>query len=212
MITDKTCVKNLKDNVWCFFFTITAYIAFTILPYLLMRFFSIGFDDSIAVMLVGQISLAFFSYKKFSKILSGFNFNFLASKENLTLYISLFVLSLFQSSSVYIFSENNRYENSHVTIPLVIVTLLLVPIYEEIFFRGVVYGLMKLKFRNEKMICYLITAILFCLIHFNSYEINQQLNIFISGLMLCHIRERTNGLFYPVLLHSAINFLSLVIH
>lgn len=211
-MADQICVKNLKDNLWCFLFTITAYIAFTISPYLLMRFFSVGFDDSIVVMLVGQISLAFFSYKKFSKILFGFNFKFLASKENLTLYIILFVLSLFQSSSVYIFSENNQYENSHVTIPLVMVTLLLVPIYEEIFFRGVVYGLMKLKFRNEKMICYLITAILFCLIHFNSYEINQQLNIFISGLMLCHIRERTNGLFYPVLLHSAINFLSLVIH
>lgn len=211
-MTDQICVKNLKYNLWCFLFTITAYISFTISPYLLMRFFSVGFDDSIVVMLVGQISLAFFSYKKFSKILSGFNFKFLASKENLTLYMSLFALSLFQSSSVYIFSENNQFENSHVTIPLVIVTLLLVPIYEEIFFRGVVYGLMKLKFRNEKIICYLITAIVFCLIHFNSYEINQQLNIFISGLMLCHIRERTNGLFYPVLLHSSINFLSLVIH
>ncbi|MBU9843602.1 CPBP family intramembrane metalloprotease [Rahnella sp. FRB 231] len=209
-MTDQICVKNIKDNLWSFLFTIAAYISFTILPYLLMRFFSVGFDDSIVVMLVGQISLAFFSYKKFSKIFSGFNFKFLASKENLTLYISLFALSLFQSSSAYIFSANNQYENSHITIPLVVVLLFIAPLYEEVFFRGLVYGLIKLKFKNETIICYFITTFLFCLIHFNSYEMHQQLNIFISGLMLCLIRERTGGLFYPVLLHSAMNFLSLV--
>lgn len=211
-MTDQMCVKYLNGNRWNVLIIILSYIGFTISPYLLTSFFSVGFDDSIIVMLICQSCLAFYSYKKFSKILYGFNFDFFLSRKNLNLFFILFALSFLQSLSIYIFSDSIQYERSHVTIPLVIVLLLIVPFYEEIFFRGVIYSLIKLKFRNGKIICYLITTILFCLIHFNSYEIHQQLNIFISGLMLFYIRERTGGLFYPVLLHSAMNFLSLVIY
>ncbi|MFF6013479.1 type II CAAX prenyl endopeptidase Rce1 family protein [Rahnella sp. R3(2024)] len=161
-------------------------------------------------MLICQLSLGVYIYNKFSKKIKGINFNFSASKGKVTLFLILLLFCFAISALIYIHSEQSGYESTPITIPLFIVLVFISPLYEEVFFRGFVLGLIKLKFNDKGLICCFITTLLFCLFHFNSYEIYQQLNIFISGLMLFYIRDKTDGLLYPVILHASMNFFSLI--
>lgn len=201
---------NFKKNKSKILVIITLYLLFTISPYILTSFFQIGFDDSIILMLICQLSLAAYVYNRFSKKLNGINFNFVKSKTNITLFLILLFFSFALSGLFYIHSEQSGYDTPPITIPLFIVLVFIVPLYEEVFFRGFILGLINLKFNDDWIVTCFITTFIFCFFHFNSYEIYQQLNIFISGLLLFYIRKRTNGLLYPVVLHSFMNFFSLI--
>ncbi len=208
MIGDASEIPKIKKKSLVIIFS---YLLFTISPYILTSYFQVGFDDAIVFMLICQLSLSTYIYKNFSKKINGINFSFSASQSNIITLLILLLFCFVASELIHIHSQRAGYDSTPVTIPLFIVLVFIAPLYEEIFFRGFILGVISLKSNNNRLVSCLVTTFIFCAFHFNSYEIYQQLNIFISGLLLCYISIRTGGLLYPVILHSCMNFLSLTL-
>lgn len=79
-------------------------------------------------------------------------------------------------------------------------TVCLVPIAEELLFRGVVLGQLKLRYSTKA--CVLIQALLFALFHMNPI---QSLYTFVPGLVLGIVYCQTNNLLVPIICHMIFN-------
>ena len=94
-------------------------------------------------------------------------------------------------------------------------TVLLVPITEEILFRGLVFGLLH---RRSKIAAYVISALIFCAIHVVSYigyyEPLHLLLCFVqylpAGLVLAWAYESSGSIFAPTLIHMAVNAIGIL--
>ncbi|MDD5644184.1 MAG: type II CAAX endopeptidase family protein [bacterium] len=78
------------------------------------------------------------------------------------------------------------------------------PIIEEIFFRGILYRGCKRVFGAAGGA--LLSAFLFSAIHMNLLSF---LPIFGLGIMFCHVYEKTNSIYSPIILHAVHNALGL---
>lgn len=86
-------------------------------------------------------------------------------------------------------------------IEVVIIGMALTPaIFEELAFRGIIYG--TLKSTNTFVKSALISGLFFGIMHFNG---QQFLYAFFSGVLFCYIVKRTNSIFSTVLMHFTIN-------
>ena len=90
-----------------------------------------------------------------------------------------------------------------------IMTLTIVPIYEELIFRGVIYDDTK-KLFNAK-IAALVSAVLFGLIHLHGSYIQITVTM-VGGLLSAYCYEKTKSLYACILLHSIHNLMSNVIY
>lgn len=81
--------------------------------------------------------------------------------------------------------------------------LILVPLAEEVFFRGTLYGGLRQKCGQGVSI--IITSFFFALAHFQGWLF---LIMFIFGVIQCFIYEFTRELIYPVLFHFINNLIS----
>jgi membrane protease YdiL (CAAX protease family) len=77
-------------------------------------------------------------------------------------------------------------------------------IFEEFFFRGLIFDKLKLIYSPNKSI--IISSILFCLIHLIYGSFVLILFIFPISIFLGYIRNRYNNLFYPIVAHFIYNF------
>lgn len=77
------------------------------------------------------------------------------------------------------------------------------PIAEEILFRGYLYGVLR-DSRLGPMLAAAVSAALWAGLHF-SYTIYGIAAIFLIGLYLAWLRDRTGGLLAPILAHSIYN-------
>lgn len=97
-------------------------------------------------------------------------------------------------------------------ISIVLSLLLLVPIYEEIFFRHFI--LATLPFKINKWLTVLvisITSLLFCIVHKQYIYLTTYLWLFFVSIVYCLVRINSNGLLLPILLHSYTIFLVLLL-
>jgi len=93
---------------------------------------------------------------------------------------------------------------------LVVVTLIvgvIGPIGEEVFFRGFAYRVFKERFGLAAGL--VLSALLFAVIHGNPVGL---LPIFVIGLALAWLYERTGNLAAPIGLHCANNLITLLMH
>ena len=90
-----------------------------------------------------------------------------------------------------------------------IMTLTIVPIYEELIFRRVIYDDTK-KLFNAK-IAALVSAVLFGLIHLHGSYIQITVTM-VGGLLSAYCYEKTQSLYACILLHSIHNFMADVIY
>ena len=90
-----------------------------------------------------------------------------------------------------------------------IMTLTIVPIYEELIFRRVIYDDTK-KLFNAK-IAALVSAVLFGLIHLHGSYIQITVTM-VGGLLSAYCYEKTKSLYACILLHSLNNFMAGVIY
>ncbi|UTY29371.1 CPBP family intramembrane glutamic endopeptidase [Treponema putidum] len=90
-----------------------------------------------------------------------------------------------------------------------IMTLTIVPIYEELIFRRVIYDDTK-KLFNVK-IAALVSAVLFGLIHLHGSYIQITVTM-VGGLLSAYCYEKTKSLYACILLHSIHNLMSNVIY
>lgn len=91
-------------------------------------------------------------------------------------------------------------ENKSLLVLLTILSFTIVPVVEEFFFRGLIYGSLR-KYLSVNMSAF-ICAICFGLVH-NS--IRNFLPIMFLGFVLCIIREKTNSLYAPIAVHGLYN-------
>ena len=100
-----------------------------------------------------------------------------------------------------IFALINQY---NIFVSLFIVSIL-VPIVEEMLFRGFFYDSIKLL--SNHIVAIIITSILFGLVHFN---IEQGIYGFVAGLFLGYIKYKYDRLSYTIFMHLLMNFSSVV--
>lgn len=78
-------------------------------------------------------------------------------------------------------------------------------IFEEFFFRGLIFEKLKLIYSAKKSI--IISSILFCLMHLVYGSFMLILFIFPLSIFLGYLRNRYNNLFYPIVAHFIYNFI-----
>ena len=90
---------------------------------------------------------------------------------------------------------------------LVLIVGLVGPVAEEVFFRGFAYRAFKERFGVRVGV--VLSALLFALIHGNPIAL---LPIFVAGVLLAWLYERTGSLAAPILLHCGNNLLSVLLY
>lgn len=90
---------------------------------------------------------------------------------------------------------------------VILASVILAPIGEEVLFRGITLRLAKNAGMNFFM-ANMIQAICFGIAHLN---VVQGIYAFVMGLILGYIYEKYNSLYVPILLHALINFFGTVV-
>ena len=121
-------------------------------------------------------------FKYFNDILTG--------KKNITVYDILVLEKL----------QRPRFE------PFMLIgTVIIGPIFEEIFYRGLLYN--KLKEISNVFIAVFISSILFALLHIPGYGFNiKMFSLVLDGILLTYCYEKTDNIYVPILVHSINNF------
>ena len=127
-------------------------------------------------------SFLFNFFKYFNDILTG--------KKNITVYDILVLEKL----------QKPRFE------PFMLIgTVIIGPIFEEIFYRGLLYN--KLKQISNAFIAVFISSILFAFLHIPGYGFNiKMFSLVLDGILLTYCYEKTNNIYVPILVHSINNF------
>jgi membrane protease YdiL (CAAX protease family) len=94
--------------------------------------------------------------------------------------------------------------NSIETIFFFISAIILTPISEELFFRGLCFKIIRGHFTFTNS--YLISFLLFFLFHLDPRML---LFIFIANFFFCYLYEKKQNLLYPILSHSFVNLIGL---
>jgi len=94
--------------------------------------------------------------------------------------------------------------NTNNTILLYVTAVAIVPIFEEIFFRGLLLGSLRKKYSDRLAI--LLSAFIFAAFHFNKLYINT----FISGIIFALIVIRFGSLYYSIIAHGIWNLFAQV--
>ena len=89
---------------------------------------------------------------------------------------------------------------------VIIAIVILAPIAEEIFFRGVVFN--ALLREGGRRWAYLASSVLFAVIHLSLVAL---VPIFLLGLALAWVYERTNNLLAPIAMHATVNAISVAL-
>ena len=97
-------------------------------------------------------------------------------------------------------------------LPSLLLIGVLLPVFEELFFRGVIINLLKKHFGSVS--CIFLSAIFFGLAHLNPFEINliQPIYAFALGILLAVLRQRFGSVFAPALAHVAFNSVSIFLY
>ncbi len=98
-------------------------------------------------------------------------------------------------------------------LPMMISTLVVSPVMEELVFRGYVYNVMRTSFRTAmsrytfaaELIAMLLSAALFTIVHAFGASPFGLLTIFIGSLIMTELYRRTGSLAAPVLMHFVLN-------
>ena len=121
-------------------------------------------------------------FKYFNDVLTG--------KKNITVYDILVLEKL----------QRPRFE------PFMLIgTVIIGPIFEEIFYRGLLYN--KLKEISNVFIAVFISSILFAFLHIPGYGFNiKMFSLVLDGILLTYCYEKTDNIYVPILVHSINNF------
>ncbi len=84
-------------------------------------------------------------------------------------------------------------------------SVLLVPVYEEIVFRGCLFNSFKLWFHDNIYIPAIVTSVIISALHLQYTYFRTFLMLFLVSLVLISAKIKSNGLLMPILLHIAMN-------
>ena len=168
----------------------------------LLQFTSFKFSSIIKIFLIDITAIALLQWGGFR----GFNnfqnmvqksfvyfFNRFTGKESFTLY------TIFRTDFIY----------DSLLIQRFITTITIIPIYEELIFRGLIYNDTKKLFNTK--IAVLVSSLLFGLAHFRG-GYSQIAIAMVIGLLSVYCYEKTKNLYAPILFHSLHNFMSVIVY
>lgn len=186
------------------------YVIITTLPLLTLKLYSP--DISFLIMVGAEILIAVLAYFFCFRKLSGFSLQIYASRKILYLLsFYIFIVVFLQFIAFFIIQNNYPSPPAHFSVLLVILLVIVAPVYEEFFFRGCLFGGLSLLLKNN-IIAGVVTSIIFCAMHTQYSEFYDFLVLFISSLFMVHMRLRTNGLLYPIILHGTMNLAFVIIN
>ncbi|HFM1283074.1 TPA: lysostaphin resistance A-like protein, partial [Escherichia coli] len=84
-------------------------------------------------------------------------------------------------------------------------SVLLVPVYEEIVFRGCLFNSFKFLFHDNIYIPAIVTSVIISALHIQYTYFRTFLMLFLVSLVLISAQIKSNGLLMPILLHMAMN-------
>lgn len=102
-----------------------------------------------------------------------------------------------------------QYSSSMIFYGWVIVIVLLTPLQEELYFRGLLYRILRKQ--NDSVISNLISALIFAAFHVWSIDLTGLFFIFFSGMVTAFLLERTNSLTASFVYHAIGNLVSVVV-
>ena len=97
-----------------------------------------------------------------------------------------------------------KLKNKFFICALVLEIIVLAPLVEEVFFRGIIYRILRNRFSFA--LAALFTSLLFALIHRVPSNI---LPLFVISFSLCYTYEKTKNILSPIIFHSIHNTLSI---
>ena len=106
------------------------------------------------------------------------------------------------------YSNPTQYSSGVIFYGLAAVNGLLVPFQEELYFRGMLYRI--LRKRNDSVISTLISALIFAACHVLGTDLTDLFFIFFSGIVTAFLLERTNSLTASFVYHAIGNLVSIV--
>lgn len=122
----------------------------------------------------------------------------------------LFFMGLFSSLFPSIFESYSIVGNAmlatHNSALALIIVIVLIPIFEEIFFRGVIFGFLRDNYKFP--VALIVQALVFAIAHGN---LIQSIYAFILGLFLGAIFYYTNSLYASILSHMTYNLFGILI-
>ncbi len=118
--------------------------------------------------------------------------------------LALFLNTLFSLTGFSTLSENfSQISAKQLSLPLTVGSLLygiIVPLGEEVVFRGLVYN--RMRRYGGAILSIVMSSIFFGVYHMN---LIQGVYSFLMGLVVVWIYERYGGLIYPILVHASAN-------
>lgn len=84
-------------------------------------------------------------------------------------------------------------------------SVLLVPVYEEIVFRGCLFNSFKFWFNDNIYTSAIVTSVIFSALHLQYTDFRTFLMLFLVSLVLISAKIKSNGLLMPILLHMSMN-------
>ncbi|MCE2612311.1 CPBP family intramembrane metalloprotease [Flavobacteriaceae bacterium D16] len=124
--------------------------------------------------------------------------------------LKLFDRSFFDLSRILDFGQDldsGFLRNSNITFAHAVGALIFAPIFEELFFRKLLFGQLREKYNLNFSI--LSSSILFALIHLPYFK--NLIPSLILGVICCIIYVRTKNIWYPVILHFLSNLFWLIL-
>jgi len=200
------------------------YSVFKFLQVSLVEFFS-GFRFSFALALQGFLQilsiltiLFLFGGKSFGLKMHKLRIPIASGLKSYIALLPILALVLFLNILIFKFFDLKPQPLTSVTfmlkqksamnlIVLFLEAVILAPVFEELFFRGILYGFLRKRFSFG--FSSLVSGMIFSLLHGNAFAF---IPIVILGISLAYLYERTKDIVFPISLHLIHNlFISIII-
>ncbi|MCS5452279.1 lysostaphin resistance A-like protein [Enterobacter huaxiensis] len=195
---EQRIISKITASLFLLFFILSVMI--TIIPVYTIH--SLGADASVIIMMgiefILALSIYFFSFRK----LVGFNSRKFSGNTVGLAFACLFAIQLF------LHFTSSRLSVPRPSIISVLILTIIIPFYEEVFYRGCLFGFLN-HISNGYVTSSIVTSIVFSLMHTQYSSPEEYVGMFLISITLIHVRIKTNGLIYPMALHSATNTLAL---
>lgn len=183
---------SLSDNSLIHYFGITSRIP-TIIAYIIVFYLSYK---------------TVFNFNKGTEKMKGIKPEFLLYLILIAIGLEFFDRPLFDFSKIYDYFSGTELkpfefsESSNLSVLYRGISVLIIaPIFEELFFRKFLFG--EVLKKQSLTLSILVSSICFSLIHLPSYR--NLLPTFIFGIIACLIYNKTNNIFYTIILHFLTN-------
>ena len=193
-----------KHNAIVFLLAIIIYTLLTFSPGVTLRY--VGLDFAYSFVFISEFLVVTLFYLLSLRKLPGCKIRIKADADTIRLSSYLFIIIILIQFGVYCYRDHlYHYEPSQLNWIEIFVMTMVVPYYEEIIYRGCVFGFLCSIFRKNLIIPCVITSVLFCIMHGQYYDVLDQVILFILSLILLKVRIESNGLFYSMVIHSGMN-------